>query len=221
MIPPGLITTAIGKAGELLAPVAAKFASPLVKWGAVAAVVVVLMITTWWKTYDYMRTACEEERVQMIAEQARAASKNAVQDQQMGTASVQEAQQQERIITAKMDDVKKEVVAHAKKNSKPLSTATVAIYDRLIRVPNETALPVPPAYPGTGGVEIPREGLGAETALSLRDEDGYDIGLTTEDLAQAATDFAEKYALMKDAYKQLSDWNDRREKIEIDRMMNP
>lgn len=67
MIPPFLVT----KATQLLAPVAAKLMSPLVKWGAIAGAVVllVLVLCTWWKTYDAMRTACEEEKV-LAAQQA-------------------------------------------------------------------------------------------------------------------------------------------------------
>lgn len=216
MIPPFLVT----KAAELLAPVAAKFTSPLVKWGAVAAAVVVLLAWTNWKTYDRMRAACEEERVRMVAAQAEEAARMAVQAHQMGSVAVQQSQQAERAIVDKMDEVKKEVVSHAKHNPRPLSTATVSIYRELIRVPNETALPVPAADSGAGGAEVPRRGVAAETPLFLRDEEGHDIGLTTEDLAQAATDFAEKYALMKDRYKQLSDWNDNREHLEIERLMS-
>lgn len=216
MIPPFLVT----KAAELLAPVAAKFASPLVKWGTVGGLVVVLLAWSNWKTYDRMRTACEEERVRMVAAQAEEAAKMAVQAHQMGSVAVQESQQAERIIADKMDEVKKEVVTYAKQNPKPLSTATVAIFDRLISVPNETALSVPAADSGAGGAEVSRGGVAAETPLILRDEEGHDVGLTTEDLAQAATDFAEKYALMKSRYKDLSDWNDQREHLEIERLMS-
>lgn len=216
MIPPFLIT----KAAELVAPVVAKFASPWIKWGAVGAVVVLLLAWTNWKTYDRMRTACEEERVRIVSEQAEDAAKKAIQAHQMGSVAVQETQREERAIAAKMDEVKKEVVSHAKENPKPLSTATVSIYSKLIRVPNETAVSVPAADPGAGGAQVSRGGVGAEAPIVLRDEEGEDIGLTTEDLAQAATDFAEKYALMKSRYKKLSDWNDDREHLEIERLMS-
>lgn len=216
MIPPFLVT----KAAALLAPVAAKFTSPLVKWGTVAGVVVVLLAWTNWKTYDHMRTQCEDERDRLVAAQAEEAAKMAVQAHQMGSLAVQEAREAERTIETKMDDVRREVVSHAKRNPKPLSTATVAIYDRLIRVPNETAVPVPAADPGAGGAQVPRGGVAAETPLLLRDEEGHDIGLTTEDLAQAATDFAEKYARLKSRYRNLSEWNDAREHLEIERLMS-
>lgn len=216
MIPPFLAD----KAAELVAPIAAKFASPLVKWGTVAGVVVVLLAWTNWKTYDHMRAACEEERVRMVAAQAEEAAKMAVQAHQMGAVAVQEVQHEERVIEAKIETVRKEVTTHAKRNPKPLSTTTVAIYDRLISVPNETALSVPATDSGTGGAEVSRGGVAAETPLVLRDEEGNEIGLTTEDLAQAATDFAEKYALMKSRYKKFSGWNDDREHLEIERLMS-
>lgn len=214
MIPPFIIT----KATELLAPVAAKFASPLVKWGTVAGVVVILLAWTNWITYDRMRTACEDERVRMVEVQAEESAKMSVQAHQMGSVVVREGKLEELSIKTEMDDVRKEVVSHAKKNPKPLTTATVAIYDRLIRVPNETAVSVPAADSGTGGAEVSRGRVEAETPLILRDEEGNEIGLTTEDLVQAATDFAEKYALMKNAYRRFSLWNDGRERIELERL---
>lgn len=216
MIPPFLVT----KAAELLAPVAAKFASPLVKWGTVAGVVVLLLAWSNWKTYDRMRTACEAERVRMVAAQAEESARMAVQAHQMGAVAVQQSQRAERIIADKMDEVKREVVTYAKQNPKPLSAATVAMYDRLVSVPNDTALSIPAADSRAGRAEVPRGGVAAETPLVLRDEEGHDIGLTTEELVQAATDFAEKYALMKDRYKQLSEWNDSREHLEIERLMS-
>lgn len=216
MIPPILVS----KAAEMLAPVAAKFASPWVKWGAIAAAVVVLLAWSNWRTYDRMRSACEEERVRMVAQQAEEAAKMAVQAHQMGSVAVQSAQQEERVIVEKMDEVKKKVVSHAKQNPQPLSAATVSLYSELIRVPNETALSIPTADLGAGGAEVSRGRMATETPLILRDEAGQDIGLTTEDLAQAATDFAEKYALMKERYRQLSEWNDKREHMEIERLMS-
>lgn len=216
MIPPFLITKAAG----LLAPVAAKFASPLVKWGTVAAVVALLLVWTNWKTYDHMRTACEDDRALMVARQAEETAKMAVMAHQMGASSVQAVKQEERIIESKMTEVRKEVVSHARSNPKPLSTATVVMYDRLISVPNETAVRLPATDLGTGGAKVPRGGMGAEAPLVLRNEEGEDVGLTTEDLAQAATDFAEKYALLKSRYKKLSDWNEDREHLEIERLMS-
>ncbi len=216
MIPPFLITKAAG----LLAPVAAKFTSPLVKWGAVAGGVALVLAWTNWKTYDSMRTACEEERVRMVAQQADDAAKTSVQAHQMGSSAVREAQREERSIADKMADVKKEVVSHAKQHPQPISPAAVSLYDELIRVPNETAVRPPAADLGAGGAEVPRGGVGAETPLLLRDEEGEDIGLTMEDLAQAATDFAEKYARMNARYQQLSAWNDDLEHLEIERLMS-
>lgn len=168
MIPPFLAE----KAAELVAPIAAKFSSPLVKWGTVAGVVVLLLAWTNWKTYDAMRSACEEERVRMVAAQAEEAAKMAVRAHQMGSVAVQEAQHADRVIEAKIETVRKEVVSHAKKNPKPLDTATRVIYDRLISVPNETAVSVPTADPSTGGVEVPRGGVAAEASAVLRDEEG-------------------------------------------------
>ena len=60
--------------------------------------------------------------------------------------------------------------------------------------------------------------MAAQTVAGLQDENGQAVELTTEELAQAAVDFAEKYALMKNAYKGLSDWNEGRERLELERL---
>mgnify|MGYP003545647328 FL=1 len=126
--------------------------------------------------------------------------------------------QAERVIEAKAEQVKKEVVYHARKNPKPLAAATIAIYDQLVSLPNEAGRSLPTPDPRAGTSEVSRGGLAVETITAIQDEDGNRIELTTEELAQAAVDFAEKYALMKNAYKGLSDWNEGRERLELERL---
>lgn len=186
--------------------------------GIVAGVVVGTLAAVFgWgylKGYSSSQKNCQANILAQVEE----STKSAVLAHQAGAAVVRETQREERIVTDKMADVKKKVVSHAKKNPIPLTTATVAIYDRLISVPNETAMSVPDANPGTGSTEIPRGRVATETIAVLLDEEGNDIGLTTDELAQAAADFAEKYALIKNAYRGLSLWNDEREKIELERL---
>lgn len=153
-----------------------------------------------------------------IGQQAAEATRQIIASNTMESQVVKERAQVQRAIEAKADQVKKEVVHHAKQNPKPLSVAVVSIYDRLISVPNETVDRVPAADPGAGTPEVPRGGLAAAPTPALPDADGTPIELTTEELAQAAVDFAEKYALLKNAYKGLSEWNDGREQIELERI---
>jgi hypothetical protein len=71
MIPPFLIT----KAASILGPVAAKFSSPLVKWGLIAAVFVGSNLWTWHKT----TLQCEQDKTEAIAIQAKAFSEKEAQ----------------------------------------------------------------------------------------------------------------------------------------------
>lgn len=64
MIPPFLIT----KAASLLGPIAAKFSSPLVKWGIVAAILLGTNLWTWHKT----TIRCEQDKTEAVAQQAKA-----------------------------------------------------------------------------------------------------------------------------------------------------
>ena len=67
IIPPGLIT----KVGSLLAPVAAKLTSPLVKWGLIGAVILATNLYTWHRTTlecERERTAEAEAQAQVFAE---------------------------------------------------------------------------------------------------------------------------------------------------------
>lgn len=185
--------------------------------GTIAGIIVGVVAAVFGWGYLKGYASCENSHQANILAQVEESAKTAVRAHQAGAVVVRETQREERTVTEKMAEVKKEVVTHAKKNPKPLSIATVALYDRLVSVPNETAVSVPAANPGTGSSEVPRGRVATEAFAFLRDEEGNDIGLTTEELVQAATDFAEKYALMKNAYRGLSSWNDEREKIELER----
>ncbi len=199
---------------------AATFAKPLVKWGAIAGGIVMFLVAVWTHGCSTGKEMVQREWDAMIAQQAAQHAQEAVKAQAMESAVVKAHDQSERVIAAKADQIKKEVVHHAKQDPKPLSAATVAIYDRLIELPNEAGGSVPAADSGTGTPEVSRGGLAIEAAprVSVPLAAGEPVELTMEELAQAAVDFAEKYALMKNAYKGLSDWNDGREKIELERL---
>lgn len=63
IIPPSLIA----KVGSLVSPVAAKLASPLVKWGLIGAVVLCTNLYTW----HYMSVECEREQKEIARAQAK------------------------------------------------------------------------------------------------------------------------------------------------------
>lgn len=193
-------------------------AKPLIKYGVLIGVPVLILLTSHTTVYFKGKAACERKQDAAIAQASMDAMRESVKADAMASAVVKENAQAERVIEAKAEQVKKEVVHHARKNPKPLAATTVAIYDRLVSLPNEAGRSLPSAVPGAGGVEVPRGRLEVETVTTLQDGEGNTVELTTEELAQAAVDFAEKYALMKNAYKGLSDWNDGRERLELERL---
>lgn len=193
---------------------ATAFSKPLIKYGSAF----LLVASIWGHGYATGKKVVHKEWDASIAVASSNAVHEAVKADAMESKIVKAHDQAERVIEAKAEQVKKEVVHHAKKDPKPISAATVAIYDRLISLPNEAGRSVSSADPSAGASEVPRGGLAVETTTAIQEEDGNTVELTTEELAQAAVDFAEKYALMKNAYKGLSDWNDGREKLELQRL---
>lgn len=194
-------------------------AKPLIKYGILAGVVVASVGSIWAHGYFTGKKAVHEEWDASIAQASANAMHESVKADAMESVIVKANDQAERVIEAKAETVKKKVVHHAKQDPKPLSAATVAIYDELISLPNEAGLRVPPADPSAGAPEVPRRGVEAQAVARISlDAGGEPVELTTEELVQAAVDFAEKYALMKNAYKGLSDWNEGRERLELQRL---
>lgn len=198
--------------------IAAQLAKPAIRYGFIVGGVVLLVGSIWWHGYETGKESVQEEWNAAIAKAAANAVHESIKADAMESAVVKQNDQAERVIEAKAGVARKEIAHHAKKDPKPLSVATVAIYDRLISLPNEAGRRVPAADPGPGAPEIPRAGLAVEATTRIQDADDNSIELTTEELAQAAVDFAEKYALIKNAYKGLSDWNDGRERLELERV---
>lgn len=197
---------------------AAAWAKPAIKYAVMGGAAFLLIGSIWGHGFASGKKFVYKEWNGSIADASAQAVRESVKAEAMESAVVKANDQAERVIEAKAETVKKKVVHHAKKDPKPLSAATVAIYDELISLPNEAGLGLSTPDPGTGAPEVPRGGVEVEATTRVQDEDGQDVELTTEELAQAAVDFAEKYALMKNAYKGLSDWNDGRERLELQRL---
>lgn len=192
-------------------------AKPLIKYGVMIGAPLLILTISHTTVYFKGKAACAREQDAIIAQASMEAMKESVKADAMESVVVKANDQAERVIEAKAEIIKKEVVHHARKNPKPLAAATIAIYDKLVSLPNEAGRSVPSADLGAGTPEVPRGELAAQTVAGLQDEDEQAVELTTEELAQAAVDFAEKYALMKNAYKGLSDWNEGRERLELER----
>lgn len=181
----------------------------------------VLIASLWGWGYLTGRAHVQQAWDASLAQQAMQSMKEVAKASAMTSSVLKNSSEGDRAITENIERVEKEVIHHAKRNPQTLSPAVVSLYDRLISVPNEAGRRVPAPDAGPGASEVSRGGVATETTarVSLGDDE-EPVELTTEELAQAAVDFADKYARMKNAYKGLSDWNDGREKIELERTTN-
>lgn len=161
MIPPFLIT----KAASLVAPLVEKFSSPLIKWGSIAGVVVILIGYTNWKTYDHMRTQCEESKIAAIAEQSKVSAHQVMAQDVSTQAVLAQHAEAEREVAEKIKLVERKVVQYVQAKPQPcvLDSQLVELFDAISRVPDDKDL-VPAAHGSAGeSVESSETGLtGAE-----------------------------------------------------------
>lgn len=144
MIPPFLIQ----KATAIAAPLLAKLSSPLVKWGAILAVLLFSNLWTWHTT----KLNAERERADAVAELGREYSRKAAQI----TASREEALKQldgvRRERDQKIIDIQKRLVTYernAKKSNVPIPPDSIGMFNAissLLPAPND----LPRADPTTG-----------------------------------------------------------------------
>ena len=201
----------------MLPLIAAKLANPFIKYGLMGATVIAL----WIHGYYYGKGVEREYWEQLFAKQtSENIAKQAVEEQAMSSAVTKEDIQAKREVKERIKIVNKEVIRYVDKNpSKPLDSDLIRMYDTLLGVLNSTArdLPTPDADAGTS--EVSRGGLASPPAEIIHlDTDEGQIDLTTDELIQAVVDMSEKYALMKQSYKGATDWNEGREKIELERL---
>ena len=144
MIPPFLIT----KAMALLGPIAAKFSSPLVKWGCVVAVLVFTNLWTWHRT----TLECEREKVEAIAEQAAEFSKQQASVIASREDVLRQRNDTEREANQKIVDLQKRLVTYernAKKSNVPVPPDSVGMFNAISSLlPAENHLSSPNASSG-------------------------------------------------------------------------
>ena len=144
MIPPFLIT----KAASILGPVAAKFSSPLVKWGLIGAVILFSNLWTWHTT----KLNGERERAEAVAEQAREYSQKAAHITESREQVLQQLDAVRREKDEKIIDIQKRLVTYernAKKSNVPVPPDSVGMFNAISSLlPAENHLPRADASPG-------------------------------------------------------------------------
>jgi hypothetical protein len=188
-------------------------AKPILKYGLVIGIPVALFVG------GYVTGCTKGERnVQQawdasIAQQAAQSVREVVKAQAMESEVVRESDVRERDIKKKADTIRKKVLREPHKTI-TLSPATVRVHDELRSLSEQADDRVSAADSGTRSPEILRGGLGPSVTEVVQVEDGESVELTMEELKQAATDYFEKYALMRNNYRGFSEWNDGREALE-------
>ena len=138
MIPPFLIT----KAASLLGPVAAKFSSPLVKFGLIAALLLFSNLWTWHAT----TVECEREKGEAIAKQAAEFSKQHASIMASREDVLRQRNDTEREANQKIVDLQKRLVTYernAKKSNVPVPPDSVGMFNAI-----SSLLPAQDAVPG-------------------------------------------------------------------------
>lgn len=195
-------------------------AQPLIKYGVMGGGAMLLVGSIWGHGYFTGKKVVHEEWDATIAQASANAMRESVKADAMESKVVKAIEHEERVIEAKSEQVKKKVVHHAKQNPKVLSPVTVALYDELIRLPNETGNRLPASDSGTGAPQVQPGEVPAQTSsrVSVDLGNGETVELTTEELAAAAADWSKQFALIKNDYLGFSAWNDGRERIELERL---
>lgn len=114
IIPPSLIT----KVGSLLSPVAAKLASPFVKWGIVGAVILCSNLYTW----HHMSVECQREQKEIAQAQAQAFAEREAAIVEDREKIYQELNETKKVSSDKISNLNQRVVIY-ERNAKLAKTA--------------------------------------------------------------------------------------------------
>ena len=217
MIPPFLVT----KAASLLAPIAAKLGSPLVKWVLIGVGVLALIVSTWWMTYDHMRTKYEQEKQEAIQASFAAASaearKQLLAERALNATVLQARDEKERTLNALIDEVRKKARRYANVKVQ-IPTDVVLIHDQYAGMSDDKhSTTAKDTDPSSGRAEVQSGSIQAETEQRVRvnfGEEGF-VEMTLENAVLMLSDTYATLQRMEQDYRAFSEWNDGRETIEL------
>lgn len=204
--------------------IAAPFAKPLVKWGAIGGAVVALMLITNWMTYDAMRSACEDEKNIAIQAAANAATESARQ-QLFSTIALNAKVAEERDQKdAELQTLRESVQKKARKYAHvkiAVPADLVRVHDEYAQLSGKASRPseLQPADSGTGGTEVSPGAVPpqAEQRVSVT-LGGEAVSMTVEGVSNMLGDTYDKFGLCLKDYSMFNGWNEGREEIELKRL---
>jgi hypothetical protein len=200
---------------------AAKLGSPIAKWVLIGVVAIALIVSTWWMTYDHMRTKYEREKQEAIQASFAAASaearKQLLAERALNATVLQARDEKERALSALVDEVRKKARRYANVKVQ-IPTDVVLIHDQYARMPNDTHSATPKdADLGSGRTEVQSRPVQTEAEQRVRVNFG-EQGFVEMTLENAVLMLSETYATlqrMEQDYRAFSEWNDGRETIEL------
>lgn len=144
------------------AVLAAQFAKPLVKWGAIVGGIVLLLAVYGVWCYAKGKAAVKQEWDASIAQQARESALQVIAEAQMSNDVLKAHADQERDAEARIEPIEREVIRYVQAPDKPCSVDPefVRLFDELSRLPgaDPERLSAPDASPGEP-VEPPATGI--------------------------------------------------------------
>lgn len=151
------------------AVLAAQFAKPLVKWGAIIGGIVLLLTIYGVWCYAKGKAAVQQRWDASIAQQARESALQVIAEAKMSNDVLKAHADQERDAEAKIEPIEREVIRYVQAPDKPcpVSPKFVRLFDQLSRLPGASDLSVsaPDASPGEP-VEPPSPGITTTEVLS-------------------------------------------------------
>ena len=203
--------------------IAAAFAKSSVRWGSIGAAVFVLVAYTNWKTYDHMRTACEDEKIVALKEQLNSITKDVIAAKTIDSDIIRQHEIKSQALESEVQTLRQKVAKHdATHKAIPLSHGTRELVDDFTRLSNRAGQSVPTSDVRPGGSEVQPLQVPAQTVELVRVDgaEGESVELTTDELKQLAVDVFETLAMVKQDYQAFSEWNARREALETARALS-
>lgn len=134
------------------AVLAAQFAKPLVKWGAIIGGIVLLLTIYGVWCYAKGKAAVKQEWDASIAQQAQESALQVIAEAQMSNEVLKAHADQEREAEARLEPIEREVIRYVQSPEKPCSVDPefVRLFDELSRLPGADTerLPTPDASAG-------------------------------------------------------------------------
>ena len=198
---------------------AAAIAKPGIKWGAIGGIVLALLVSTNWWTYDRMRTKCEESKMEAVLAQAQQSAKQALKGAEMAADVSGDADHHAEILRQRIIALERKDIPHGKSRTPcTIEPGIVQRLDEYARLLNSTPHSLPPSDGGAGQREVQGGGLDPAIPQVVQvksDSDGGEaVSLTPEEFNRYMADVSIVFGRGKVKHKGLSDFDDERLKLQ-------